>query len=433
MSSKRKSKNSGEKKQKTPNAAPISAPRPSAENGKTSRRVERHVHKSNLKLNKQATTPVEGDDPEHDVPVYFYGASNANGFLSQMYPVRFDHAGLKFNSAEQYFQYAKAALFEDEKMMEAIINEKEPKKQKSLGKKVKPFDKDLWQTESFHVVTSATWLKFTKSEAAKELKPQLLATGKRLLAEASPRDKIWGIGLNVEQAKSRKPSDWTGRNLLGQALMFVRDRVVADLDEQNVTREQGEESKTTGKTKLPAGHEPLQEDSTSDVDADGSTDEEYSTGLHLEPQQTPPTNDRTMKPKAVVPEKRVMSDDTPQSNGSSKRAKLGHEHTAPLPTITTDFDYTSMSDTKLLLRLRALGIDKSVRRDTNIERLIEYHVEDFLKRSLSYDEWPVHFLEWETKRRSLDLWEGMSEERMIENLRKDDVNMLSLGIEVPIL
>ena len=50
----------------------------------------------------------------------------------------------------------------------------------------------------------------------------LLDTGNRILVEASPVDKIWGIGLAQDDPRAQNPLQWQGLNLLGFALMKVR-------------------------------------------------------------------------------------------------------------------------------------------------------------------------------------------------------------------
>ena len=64
--------------------------------------------------------------------------------------------------------------------------------------------------------------KFQQNE---DLGKFLLATGDKVLVEASPVDAIWGIGLAQDHEDALLPSKWRGPNLLGYALMTVRDLI----------------------------------------------------------------------------------------------------------------------------------------------------------------------------------------------------------------
>ncbi len=57
----------------------------------------------------------------------------------------------------------------------------------------------------------------------KDLKIFLLSTGNKVLVEASPYDKVWGVGLTKQDENITDPNNWLGINLLGFALMTVRD------------------------------------------------------------------------------------------------------------------------------------------------------------------------------------------------------------------
>ncbi|KNC52123.1 hypothetical protein, variant [Thecamonas trahens ATCC 50062] len=157
----------------------------------------------------------DGDDGDPaDSLVLFW-----KGFLSQWYPCEFEVDGVVYANAEQYMMAGKARLFGDDEMLEAILAETSPRKIKGLGRCVRNFDDKVWKAECLAIVEAGNVAKFSQSE---ELAAALLATGTRTIAEASPYDKIWGIGLapNDRRALSRK--NWRGSNLLGKALMAVR-------------------------------------------------------------------------------------------------------------------------------------------------------------------------------------------------------------------
>lgn len=152
-------------------------------------------------------------------PIYFYGKNNC---FSNWYPIHFvDEDGILFENNEQYMMYHKAILFKDEKQAIKILKTNDPFTIKKMGRKVKNFDKNIWNQQAKEIVDSGCLLKFSQNEDIKNI---LLSTDERILAEASPYDKIWGIGINETDAKKGKP--WKGENWLGECLMRVRDSII---------------------------------------------------------------------------------------------------------------------------------------------------------------------------------------------------------------
>jgi ribA/ribD-fused uncharacterized protein len=124
--------------------------------------------------------------------------------------------------AEQYMMAEKARLFEDEEVRNLIMKSMDPKEMKVLGKKVKNFDQTVWDKVKYSIVLNGNYYKFSQN---KNIRNYLLSTGNKVLVEASPLDTIWGIGLGKENEKANNPNTWRGKNLLGFALMEVRDEV----------------------------------------------------------------------------------------------------------------------------------------------------------------------------------------------------------------
>jgi ribA/ribD-fused uncharacterized protein len=125
---------------------------------------------------------------------------------------------------------AKARLFNDEEMRGRIMATDDPREMKALGKQVRGFRAEAWDTARHSIVLAGTWAKFTQDRALREF---LLSTGDDVLVEASPLGTIWGIGLGVNNPRAADPRTWRGHNLLGFALMEVRDeirRVYANAD-----------------------------------------------------------------------------------------------------------------------------------------------------------------------------------------------------------
>lgn len=153
------------------------------------------------------------------------GQGIGNECFSQWYSCRFEVGGITYRSAEHYMMAEKARLFEDEEHHKLIIESKTAGAAKALGRKVRSFKDSLWDKERSNIVVAGNMAKFGQNDSLREV---LLQTKKRVLVEASPRDRIWGIGLGAANPKSGHPREWRGLNLLGFALMEVRTRLASD-------------------------------------------------------------------------------------------------------------------------------------------------------------------------------------------------------------
>lgn len=149
-----------------------------------------------------------------DTHVFFWGGEFSNWFTCY-----FEYQDQEFFSSEQAFMWEKARFFRDEKMAELILHTQNPKDAKALGRKVRGFDAERWIIGSFQVMMSVNIAKYSQNP---NLKEKLLATGDKTLVEASPYDKIWGIGLSEDDDRCLDEHQWQGMNLLGKALMQVR-------------------------------------------------------------------------------------------------------------------------------------------------------------------------------------------------------------------
>ncbi|MEY9845112.1 NADAR family protein [Streptacidiphilus sp. MAP5-3] len=144
------------------------------------------------------------------------------GSLSQWWPCRFTVDGVEYRSAEHWMMAAKARLFGDEASVPAILAARTPAEAKVLGRKVSGFDEERWAAGRFELVVQGNIAKFGQDEA---LRAYLLGTGNRVLVEASPVDRVWGIGLAATDDAANAPDRWRGLNLLGFALMEARERL----------------------------------------------------------------------------------------------------------------------------------------------------------------------------------------------------------------
>jgi ribA/ribD-fused uncharacterized protein len=127
--------------------------------------------------------------------------------------------GIQYNCCEQYMMHQKALTFGDTETAELVMKTENPKDQKALGRQVKNFDKAKWDTVSIGIVFKGNYAKFNQNV---ELGDELLATGNKILVEASPYDTIWGIGMGEKEPGINDPANWKGLNLLGWSIMLVR-------------------------------------------------------------------------------------------------------------------------------------------------------------------------------------------------------------------
>lgn len=140
--------------------------------------------------------------------------------LSQWYHAPFTSNEYTFYTTEHYMMAKKALLFRDKETFIKIINADTPGEAKSLGRQVKNFEEAIWNEHKFDIVVKGNLLKFSQNQA---LRDYLISTNDSILVEASPYDRIWGIGLDENSPHANDPFKWRGQNLLGFALMEVRD------------------------------------------------------------------------------------------------------------------------------------------------------------------------------------------------------------------
>ncbi len=142
-----------------------------------------------------------------------------NGPFSQWYRAGFQLNGREFVCAEQYMMFCKALLFGDQDVASRILASRSAREQKALGRQVHGFDESTWQMFREGIVFSGNLAKFTQND---DLRRQMVATGSRILVEASPKDTVWGVGLAEDDPHILDRSNWRGHNLLGEILMRVR-------------------------------------------------------------------------------------------------------------------------------------------------------------------------------------------------------------------
>ncbi len=143
--------------------------------------------------------------------------------LSQWWDCRFEVDGVEYCCAEQFMMAEKARLFGDGEMLTKIMESVNPKEMKAYGRKVRGFEKDVWEDACYGIVKRGNVAKFSQNP---ELWEYLKRTQKRILVEASPMDRIWGIGMGKTNPDAQNPLKWKGSNLLGFALTEVREQLL---------------------------------------------------------------------------------------------------------------------------------------------------------------------------------------------------------------
>jgi ribA/ribD-fused uncharacterized protein len=177
----------------------------------------------NYSIDKLTGEIEEGLEPEY---LFFWDYTQKKAGVidkscfSQWYPAAFAAEGIEYATAEHWMMYKKALLFKDEKASVKILAAEKPAVAKALGREVKNFDAGTWNEVAYSLVIQGNKHKF---EQHPQLLEFLLNTKDKIMVEASPADTVWGIGLTQDHPNATNPFKWKGTNLLGFALMEVRD------------------------------------------------------------------------------------------------------------------------------------------------------------------------------------------------------------------
>ncbi|SFG38740.1 hypothetical protein SAMN05518865_111183 [Duganella sp. CF458] len=160
--------------------------------------------------------------------VLFWGHQpSRNGVItktcfSQWFEAEFVIDRVRYPTAEHFMMAEKARLFGDTAALDRILQSRNPAAVKAAGRAVQGFDDEAWAENRWDIVVKANHAKFSQNPPLKKF---LLATGEQVLVEASPVDFVWGTGFAADSPHAENPSEWTGMNLLGFALMEVRSRL----------------------------------------------------------------------------------------------------------------------------------------------------------------------------------------------------------------
>ncbi len=159
--------------------------------------------------------------------VGFFHEDEEYGCFSNWYPAEFDYAREHYKNVEQYMMYQKVMMFRQYELADKIMKTDDPSECKKIGRTHFPeFNSELWDKTCKTIVKRGVRAKFLQN---KELLELLLGTGNKLLAECSPFDKKWGIGIDINDPDRFDASKWKGSNLLGRVLMEVREELRAEM------------------------------------------------------------------------------------------------------------------------------------------------------------------------------------------------------------
>jgi len=96
---------------------------------------------------------------------------------------------------------------------------------KQLGREIPNLSDTIWDKHKLEIVERANYLKFTQNN---DLLKKMIEHKDLVIVEASPKDKIWGIGLHFDNDNVLDETKWKGQNLLGKCIMNARDKILKE-------------------------------------------------------------------------------------------------------------------------------------------------------------------------------------------------------------
>ena len=168
-----------------------------------------------------AESELEKRKAEHPEFIGFWHEYDEYGCLSNWYNAEFEYAGKHFVSVEQFMMYHKLLTFRQYDLADQVMKTIDPAEAKKIGRThFDNFDDRLWTRISSTIVKRGVRAKFVQNP---DLMEELLSTGNAVLAECSPYDKVWGIGLAPDDERVYDTRKWDGKNKLGRILMILRE------------------------------------------------------------------------------------------------------------------------------------------------------------------------------------------------------------------
>ncbi|KAL6865542.1 hypothetical protein ACO1O0_001636 [Amphichorda felina] len=164
-------------------------------------------------------------------PLYFWKETDpATGFLAPWYQSPFTDGDDVWISVGEYVTQEKARLFGDREAYNRIGSSNDISEQRFIGNNIKNFDEEVWKQKCFEIAKIANALKFHfPVDKDSNIRERLEATGDRELVDATPHDRLWGIGFRAADAKKTDRKEW-GQNLYGKAVMDIRRDGITDGD-----------------------------------------------------------------------------------------------------------------------------------------------------------------------------------------------------------
>lgn len=229
-------------------ACPILSKTKKISSGKGSGNADNELNALTLKEGSEKTKTFRKEDseslitqdPVNDRPEHFCHFYGKDSPFSNFHPAKFVLDGVLYNCSEQYMMYQKPMLFQDEEVAHKILWATDPLTMKIQGRKVRGFDDNVWTTQCVEIVTRGVKAKFKQNP---HLEKALIDTLPRILAEATPRSPLWGIGLDLSDPLINNRNTWRGKNWLGYLLTDVRNLI---MEERGMFTSENSKTRGTG-------------------------------------------------------------------------------------------------------------------------------------------------------------------------------------------
>eukprot|EP01084_Bolivina_argentea_P140749 247386_1 len=156
-------------------------------------------------------------------------------FLSPRYLSSFVANDVKYFSLEQFMMAQKAKIMGDDESFKKILNVSGDNDGsvtcKILGRGIKPWDENKWNINKEDVCFHGNYNKFAQNN---ELKIKLLSYDtKKVFVDGWKGNKIWGVGIDIDDKTIEDKKNWKGQNLLGIVITKVRDQILKEKNEKN--------------------------------------------------------------------------------------------------------------------------------------------------------------------------------------------------------